>query len=1814
MDAEVLSGKETVLPEFLSGGGELGQRIRNFDWASTSLGPVENWPQSLRTCIRIMLTSRQPIWIGWGQELIKFYNDPYKAIVGGKHPWALGTPASVVWKDIWKDIQPMLDQVMNHDQGTYVESQLLIMERNGYPEETYYTFSYTPIPGDDGKTAGMFCANTDDTDRIISQRQLKTLTQLGNRLSESKSNDDVIGQTIFTLSENGFDFPFAAFYSIQDDKACFAASTDLGTSEGLLPSEISLNEKSELSKLLQEAIVTRKFQLIEHLDVKFGKLPSGAWQVPPSNAMILPIIQASSKEPYGFIISGCNPYRLIDEKYAGFFSLIADQVATSFSQVHAFEQERKRVEALAEIDKAKTIFFSNVSHEFRTPITLMLGSIEEAMHDSSSTAFNNERMETAHRNAMRLLRLVNNLLDFSRIEAGKVKARYQLTDVARFTAELASSFRSIIENAGLRFIVNCEHIVQPVYIDKGMWEKIVLNLLSNAFKYTLNGQITISITGVKNNICLKVSDTGVGIPADELPKMFQRFHRVQNVTGRTYEGTGIGLSLTSELVKLHGGDISVASSVGFGSEFTITIPAGKDHLPEEQVADTEMDFEARLSEAFIEEATSIIGTDQKRSEQGVELQDVPRVLVVDDNPDMRQYLKRILSKEFKVTTANNGRDALLKLAIEAPDLVLTDVMMPLMDGVELLKYIKSDASWKAIPVIFLSARAGEEAKIEGYDIGADDYLVKPFSAKELIARVRSQIQMRRVRESEQKKLRDLFRQAPVAIAIFKGKDLIFDFVNDAYLPLIQKKREDVEGKPLFEVLPTTKQTLEPIAAHLYETGEPFHTKEFELTLLRNGKNEVCYFDGVWEPIWEEGKVAGFMAVVHEVTTQVMARKKVEVSEKQFRRVLLDCPSIFLILKGLPELTISFANKPLLDSWGKTADIIGKPLMEVLPELQDQPFPQLLYKVYTTGEACYGFEEKAVVLKNGKPAEVYYNYVYQPIIEDDNAVSGITVMATDVTEQVMARKKIEKSEQFNRLILENTPDCFKILDKDGRLQYMNAHGVAMMEIDDFQKFKYKYWWELWDKETRLTIKEAVKKANAGQIVQFQAFCKTAKGTGKWWDVVVGAVHAQDDGRQLIAVSRDISNGKKIESILDGQKRALELAVHGKSLHEVLATILETAESQSTNDLKGSILLIDDTGKHLLHGAAPSLPESYNSKIHGIEIGPDVGSCGTAAFTGKEIIVTDIEHDPLWKNFKDLALSYGLRACWSTPIFSSHGKLLGTFALYYKEVHSPTTEEKEVVELLSRTAGIIMEWYQDVQQRQLAERALLESEEQFRTLADSIQNMAWMADKTGKRFWYNQRWFDYTGTTLEEMQGWGWKKIHHPDHVNRVLNFMETAWAKGDPFELTYPLRRYDGEYRWFLTRVFPIKNREKEVVRWVGTNTDIDEQKSIEEKLERLVAARTTELEAKNIQLKTSESFLQQLIDSSIEFICVIDKDLRLLTVNRRVEQVMKVSRQELKGKNIFQINPLIKDSDQLKYIRKALDGETVYDEKQPTLANPDMYVDSYYIPLRIGDSVEGAIIMAKDVTEIVRTERLLQQKNLELQRSNEDLQQFAHVASHDLREPVRKVRTFTKRLQDECFEDLPVQGRSFLEKIQQATDRMLIMIDGVLTYSKLSSTGQNTEQIDLNEVFQNIVTDLELLINQKKAVVKWTGLEKIYGAPVLIYQLFYNLVNNSLKFSRTDTATEIFISGSFLKENGDEHFKVVVSDNGIGFAPENAEKIFNTFTRLHSKDKYEGTGLGLALCKKIVERHNGRIWANSEKDKGAEFTVVLPVNQEQISL
>ncbi|HKY05338.1 MAG TPA: GAF domain-containing sensor histidine kinase, partial [Blastocatellia bacterium] len=559
---------------FLAGGGEMGARMRALDWSATPLGPAEQWPQSLKTCVRIMLTSRQPMFVWWGEELINLYNDAYKAIVGGKHPEALGRPACEVWREIWDQVGPRAESAILKNEGTYDESLLLIMERNGYAEETYYTFSYSPVPNDQGGTGGIICANTDDTQRIIGERQLALLRELASRTADARTFDEACALSASCLQSNPHDLPFAMIYLNQPGKRRVVLAETCGIERGRpsVPESVDLDDDSVWP--FGEVFKTNKPHLVLDLGERFDHLPTGAWAQPPNKAVVVAIASPGQAGKAGVLIAGLNPYRLFDDSYRGFIELVSSQIAASIANAQAYEQERKRAESLAELDRAKTLFFSNVSHEFRTPLTLMLGPLEDILAGSADSVAPKEReqIEVAHRNSLRLLKLVNTLLDFSRIEAGRVQAVYEPTNLSALTSDLASGFRSAIERAGIEFLIDCQVLPEPVFVDREMWEKVVLNLLSNAFKFTFEGCIEVRMRAVGDGAELTVKDTGTGIPDIEIPHLFKRFHRVQGARGRTYEGTGIGLALVQELIKLHGGSIRVESEKDRGSEFIVKLP------------------------------------------------------------------------------------------------------------------------------------------------------------------------------------------------------------------------------------------------------------------------------------------------------------------------------------------------------------------------------------------------------------------------------------------------------------------------------------------------------------------------------------------------------------------------------------------------------------------------------------------------------------------------------------------------------------------------------------------------------------------------------------------------------------------------------------------------------------------------------------------------------------------------------------------------------------------------------------------------------------------------------------------------------------------------------------------------------------------------------------------------------------------------------------------------------------------------------------------------------------------------------------------
>jgi PAS domain S-box-containing protein len=755
---------------FLAGGGEMGACTRELDWSTSPVGAVERWPQSLKGAVSICLGSRHPIVIWWGRsDHTQFYNDAYIPILGRtKHPQWLGRSGRECWSEIWPAMGPMIESVYGTGEATWSEDFLFVIDRNRPREEGYFTFSYSPIRDDDGAVSGIFCACNETTERVIGERRLRTLRDLGRMEAEARTAEAACEVAARTLDENPGDVPFALIYLLESDAdhARLIATTALEMGNAAAPRRIDLKDISAAAPSwpLGQVLATGTTQLIPNVSAMFGALPGGLWPEPPEVALIVPIAAPGQSRPTGFLVSGLSPRRVTDADYRSFLDLVAGHIGTSIANARAYEEERKRAEALAEIDRAKTAFFSNVSHEFRTPLTLMLGPLENALAvPPEELPQRREDLALVHRSSLRLLRLVNTLLDFSRIEAGRVEASYEPTDLSAYTLELASVFRSTTERAGLQLTLDCPPNEAPVWVDRDMWEKIVLNLLSNAFKFTLQGGITVRLRQHDGNAVLEIRDTGTGIPEHELPLLFDRFHRVEGARGRTHEGTGIGLALVLELTHLHGGTVRAESIYGAGSTFTVTIPLGAAHLPADRLrAQRTLATTALGAQPYVEEALgwlpgaapldvepNVLAEPLRASEPEGER---AAVLLADDNADMRDYVQRLLAPRYEVRTVPDGAAALQALGEQRPDLLLTDVMMPELDGFGLLRVIRADPGLGDLPVILLSARAGEEASSEGLDAGADDYLIKPFSARELLARVRANLEMARMRREAKLRL------------------------------------------------------------------------------------------------------------------------------------------------------------------------------------------------------------------------------------------------------------------------------------------------------------------------------------------------------------------------------------------------------------------------------------------------------------------------------------------------------------------------------------------------------------------------------------------------------------------------------------------------------------------------------------------------------------------------------------------------------------------------------------------------------------------------------------------------------------------------------------------------------------------------------------------------------------------------------------------------------------------------------------------------------------------------------------------------------
>jgi PAS domain S-box-containing protein len=691
-----------------------------------------------------------------------------------------------------------------------------------------------------------------------------------------------------------------------------------------------------------------------------------------------------------------------------------DEVARQTEELHILN------ERLKELDRLKTQFFANVSHEFRTPLTLMLGPLEDALTAIDAEKYSEvaANLATSHRNALRLLKLVNTMLDFSRIEAGRAQASYQPTDIAAFTAELASNFRSACDKAGLRLTVDCTRFDggEQAYLDRDMWEKIVLNLVSNAFKFTLEGEIEVRLTTDDGHVRLTVRDTGVGIPREELPRMFERFHRIDHTRGRTHEGTGIGMALVHELVKLHGGAVNVDSKIGEGSIFTVSIPLGNAHLDPGRIEKaTELASTGVAPAAYIEEALRwlpdestissgqnriVAGDESGRAAEGLHEEEFagakPRILWADDNADMRTYVSRLLDGRYDVQAVSDGEAALDAARAHPPNLVLSDVMMPKLDGFGLLRALREDPKLRDVPVILLSARAGEESRVEGLEAGADDYLVKPFTARELQARVGAHLKLAQARKAADERVRE--NEARFRALVTATSDVIYRMSPDwREMAQLQGKNfladtTDANGAWLEKYIHPDDQA--DVMKAIREAIQAKHTFELEHRVFRADGTLGWTLSRAVPMMDDHGNIVEWFGAASDVTATKQAQEGLRRS-----LAIVDSADDAIISKGLNGIVRTW-NQGAVRMFGYTSEeMVDQPILRLIPEELHFEEDEILRKL-RVGERIDHYDTVRMK-KGGERIEV--SVTISPIRDESGRVIGASKIARDISD----RKRIER---------------------------------------------------------------------------------------------------------------------------------------------------------------------------------------------------------------------------------------------------------------------------------------------------------------------------------------------------------------------------------------------------------------------------------------------------------------------------------------------------------------------------------------------------------------------------------------------------------------------------------------------------------------------------------------------------------------------------------------------------------------------------------------------------------------------------------------
>ncbi|WP_018615333.1 PAS domain-containing protein [Segetibacter koreensis] len=1022
--------------------------------------------------------------------------------------------------------------------------------------------------------------------------------------------------------------------------------------------------------------------------------------------------------------------------------------------------------------------------------------------------------------------------------------------------------------------------------------------------------------------------------------------------------------------------------------------------------------------------------------------------------------------------------------------------------------------------------------------------------------------------------------APVAVCIVGGPDYVVELANKDML-LFLGRTSSIVGKPIIDALPEAGlQGLIGILDEVRNTGQPYHVGNFPAVILIDGVRELRYFDLVFKPHFlspEDVVPASIFCVAHNVTVQFHYQKNIEESEHRFRTFIEEAAVATGLYLGR-ELQIQHANDIMLSYWGKDNTIIGMPIGEALPELKGQPFLGLIDEVYLTGIPYTGIEEEAFLRVDGRLQPFYFNFTYKALRNKEGNIYGIHHTAIDVTKEVRSRKKVEESEQDLRNMVLQAPigvcviDATSLIAQIANDRFIEISGKTMDEIVG------KFFWDAFA-EARIHYEDALNKV-----------------------INEGVTYRADDAE-------------------------LMLIRHGKEEMVYISFAYEPMKNNQGIVKKVAVWVLDNTAKVM---ARRKVEESENNFRNMILQSP----VAMGILKGPEFVV-EIANErmfELWGRSKEELLHKSIFRGLPEATNQGYEELLRgvfttgkTFSALGIPVNLPRSERVETVyinvlyEAFAESEGNIsgvMVAATDVTEQVVSKMKVEESNQEFKFVTDFMPQIIWATKADGYHDFYNKQWYDYTGLTDEQSKDGGWNTAVHPDDQERAWDVWLHSLKTGSPYEIEYRFKRFDGQYRWFLGRALPLKDEAGAILKWYGTCTDIDDQKKGSELLEEKVKERTIELE-------DQKNLLDNILKNSSNGISVTEMirnergeiyDANTILANASAVKYVGLPEDIYLSKTAVELDPNILNSSYGQTCLKTLaTGE-------PSLIQYYMEVTDRWLELTLSKMDNDHLIhIFTDVTSVKESQLQLERTMNELKRSNANLEEFAYAASHDLKEPIRKIRTFSERLKKNLQGRLLDDDQHYFERMEKATERMKNLIDDLLEYSHVSTSINYLDEVDLNKKVTQVLEDLELEVAEKKARVMVGALPVIKGHKRQMQQLFQNLITNALKFSKRNVSPQISIysavvsgeninSSDRLEESKNKLYNLIeISDNGIGFEQEYADKIFKMFQRLHGKTEYEGTGIGLAIVRKVVENHKGFIEAVSQPGKGATFKVFLPI-------